>query len=184
MQSSSSDESNSSVETQLFRQLEGAFDDLSLENSTTSSATTETLNLADLRAAIEQVDLDEDQRQANTFVFPAFQEDLQDHINETILDDELRQANVFVFPPFQDDYNLISVQPPGRMDARRTSLLDPFRGDINPGETEGRKLYLSATKERDDDKKSTVRSDTAKVFMEAMVDDSAHFGWESLVNAI
>ena len=63
------------------------------------------------------------------------------------------------------------------MAAAQTFLLNPFQGNINPGNTDRRKLYLSTTKERDDDKKFTVRSDTAKAFMDAMVDDANQFGW-------
>ena len=155
--SSSSDES--SVETRIFRQLEGALEGLDIDSSASSSATEETLNLAELQAAIENAELEEEERRANNFVFPEFQQ-FQQH------------------PPQVSQV----ARPP--MAAARTFLLDPFRGNINPGETEGRKLYLSATKEREDDKKFTVRSDTAKAFMDAMVDDSTHFGWESLVDAI
>ncbi len=45
--------------------------------------------------------------------------------------------------------------------------LDPYAGDINPAESDGRKLFLAATKEKDDDKKFTVKQDNAKLFMEA-----------------
>ena len=89
-----------------------------------------------------------------------------------------------MFPTFQQFQYIPPVVTAIPTMAARTFLLDPFRGNINPGETNGMKLYLSATKERDDEKKFTVRSDTAKAFMDAMVDDSTHFGWESLVDAI
>ena len=62
--------------------------------------------------------------------------------------------------------------------------LDPYAGNINPADTDGRKLFLAATKERDDDKKFTVKQDNAKVFMDAMLHDSSKFGWESLVHSV
>ncbi len=87
----------------------------------TSNKTIETLDLAGRRAAIDTVVLEEDQH----------------------------QANAFIFPHFQEDYLLAPVPQPVIMAAARTFLLDPFRRNINPGKTDVRKLYLSVTKERE-----------------------------------
>ena len=118
--------------------------DINMRVWTTEMTHVKTLNLAGLRAAIDNVVLEKDQR----------------------------QANAFVSPHFQEDYALAPVQQPIIMAAARTFLLDTFRGNINPDETNRRKLYLSATKEKDDNKKFTVCSDTAKAVMEAMVDNA------------
>ena len=62
--------------------------------------------------------------------------------------------------------------------------LDPYAGDINPAESDGRKLFLAATKEKDDEKKFTVKQDNAKLFMEAMMHDSNKFCWGELVHSV
>ena len=62
--------------------------------------------------------------------------------------------------------------------------LDPYAGNINPADSDGRKLFLAATKERDDDKKFTVKQENAKVFLDAILHDSSKFGLESLVHSV
>ena len=86
-----------------------------------------------------------------------------------------------------EDLDSIDNQEPNPIQAPRMATifeLDPYAGNINPAESDGRKLFLAATKERDDDKKFTVKQDNAKVFMDAMLHDSSKFGWESLVHSV
>ena len=54
--------------------------------------------------------------------------------------------------------------------------LDPYAGNINPADTNRWKLFLVATKKRDNNKIFTVKQDTAKVFMDAILHDSNKFG--------
>ena len=62
--------------------------------------------------------------------------------------------------------------------------LDPYAGNINPVDPDGRKLFLAAMKERDNDKKFTMKQVNAKVFLDAMLHDSSKFSWESLVHSV
>ena len=55
---------------------------------------------------------------------------------------------------------------------------------INPGTAEGSKLFQAATKPRDDSDKIDVKISHAKLFIDAMREDSAAFGWGKLINNI
>lgn len=86
-----------------------------------------------------------------------------------------------------DDFGSSNIVDSNPIQAPRMTTvfeLDPYAGNINPADTDGRKLFLAATKERDDDKKFTVKQDNAKAFMDAMLHDSSKFGWESLVHSV
>ena len=61
---------------------------------------------------------------------------------------------------------------------------DPYHGDINPGTTEGAKLYLKATTAIKEDEKFDLNISTAQKFLDLMRRDSNNFGWGTLIRAI
>jgi hypothetical protein len=58
---------------------------------------------------------------------------------------------------------------------------NPFNSDINPTTSNGLKLYQAATSIRSDDSKVTATIAKSKEFLDAMRDDSAKFGWGTLI---
>lgn len=63
-------------------------------------------------------------------------------------------------------------------------ITSPYAGDINPGSSNGIKLYQAATAERDDDSKLTLKITTSKEFIDAMKDDSTKFCWGILISQV
>ena len=61
---------------------------------------------------------------------------------------------------------------------------DPFQGDINPGTTEGAKLYLKATSVIPEEDKFDLNISTAQKFLDLIRRDANNFGWGSLIRAI
>lgn len=61
---------------------------------------------------------------------------------------------------------------------------DPYHGDINPGTTDGAKLYLKATTAIKEDEKFDLNISTAQKFLDLMRRDSNNFGWGALIRAI
>ena len=62
--------------------------------------------------------------------------------------------------------------------------VDPYNGNINPGNSEGAKLYMKATASMKEDDKFSINIDTSHKFLEAMTRDTNNFGWSSLVRNI
>ena len=63
-------------------------------------------------------------------------------------------------------------------------ITTPYAGDINPGTSNGIKLYQAATAERDEDSKLTLKITTSKEFIDAMKDDATKFCWGILTAQI
>jgi hypothetical protein len=61
---------------------------------------------------------------------------------------------------------------------------NPFNSNINPTTTNGLKLYQAATISRSDASKLTATIAKSKDFLDAMRDDSAKFGWGTLISNI
>ena len=61
---------------------------------------------------------------------------------------------------------------------------DPFRGNIQPGTTEGQKLYLKAIAKIDDDDKYEINIENAQKFLDDMSQDANNFGWGRLVRHV
>ena len=61
---------------------------------------------------------------------------------------------------------------------------DPFQGDINPGTTDGAKLYLKATAAISGVDKFDLNLSTAQKFLDLMRTDANNFGWGSLIRSI
>ena len=61
---------------------------------------------------------------------------------------------------------------------------NPFNANINPTTSNGLKLYQAATAVRSDTAKLTATISKSKEFLDAMRDDSAKFGWGTLVSNI
>ena len=61
---------------------------------------------------------------------------------------------------------------------------DPFIGDINPGTSEGAKLYMKGTAQIDDDDKFDITIANAQKFLYHMTRDTNTFGWGILVRYI
>ena len=66
----------------------------------------------------------------------------------------------------------------------KTYLAHPYGGNINPVNADDKKLYIAATKERDNNEKINVIQENAKEFREMVITDSAKFGWGSLVHRV
>lgn len=63
-------------------------------------------------------------------------------------------------------------------------ITTPYAGDINPGTSNGIKLYQAATADRDEDSKLTLKITTSKEFIDAMKDDATKFCWGILTAQI
>ena len=61
---------------------------------------------------------------------------------------------------------------------------DPFKGNINPGTSDGAKLYLKATANTAEDDKFEITITSAQKFVDMVTKDTNNFGWGSLVRAI
>jgi len=61
---------------------------------------------------------------------------------------------------------------------------DPYHGNINPGTTDGAKLYLKATASIPEEDKFDLNISSAQKFLDLMRRDSTNFGWGSLIRAI
>ena len=61
---------------------------------------------------------------------------------------------------------------------------DPFKGNINPGTSDGAKLYLKATASTKEDDKIEINITSAQKFVDMVTKDTNNFGWGSLVRAI
>lgn len=78
-------------------------------------------------------------------------------------------------------------QPPVRqrnMAAAAQFVDGPFKGNINPGTSDGAKLYLKATASTAEDDKIEITVTSAQKFVDMVTKDTNNFGWESLVRAI
>ena len=58
---------------------------------------------------------------------------------------------------------------------------DPYQGDINPGTTDGAKLYIKATAAIPEDEKFDLTISTAQKFLDLMQRDSNNFSWGHLI---
>ena len=65
-----------------------------------------------------------------------------------------------------------------------TFVEDPFEGDINPGDSNGQKLYTMATAERSMDAKITISQAEVVNVMNLFRRDSNSFGWGILTGCI
>ena len=61
---------------------------------------------------------------------------------------------------------------------------DPFKGNINPGTSDGAKLYMKATASIDDDDTFDVNISNAQNFLDQMTRDTNTFGWGILVRMV
>jgi hypothetical protein len=60
-------------------------------------------------------------------------------------------------------------------------VTNPYLGDINPGETNGSKLYLKATEELSKENKIDIKVENAHKFIDQVRSDANKFGWGPLV---
>ena len=56
---------------------------------------------------------------------------------------------------------------------------DPYQGDINPGTTDGSKLYLKATASITEEDKFDLNISTAQKFLDLMRREDNNFGWKA-----
>ena len=68
--------------------------------------------------------------------------------------------------------------------AAQQFVKDPFKGNINPGTSEGAKLDLKATASIPDDDKFVINISSAQKFVDMVTKDATNFGWGALVRAI
>lgn len=61
---------------------------------------------------------------------------------------------------------------------------DPFKGNINPGTSDGAKLYMKATAVTDEEDKFDINIDNAHTFLKHMTRDTNNFGWGVLVRTV
>ena len=74
------------------------------------------------------------------------------------------------------------VQPQNNIMAAQVFVTNPYHGKINPGTSDGQKLYLKATAERTP--RLTIKQENVKEIIATFEKDSRSFGWGSLVNVI
>ena len=83
----------------------------------------------------------------------------------------------------------LNIQQQGEMNnapavAVEEFVLDPFKANLNPGKAEDKRLYLSASKELEEDKRIQLKNETAKDFRVMIEADASKFGWGRLINFI
>ena len=78
----------------------------------------------------------------------------------------------------------ITIQNMAAPQRQEIFAVDPYDGNINPGSSEGAKLYMKATAPMKDEDKFSINIDTSHKFLEAMTRDTNNFGWSSLVRTI
>ena len=61
---------------------------------------------------------------------------------------------------------------------------DHYQGDINPGSTDGAKLYIKGTAAIPEDEKFDLTISATLKFLDLMRRDSNNFGWGHLIRAI
>ena len=61
---------------------------------------------------------------------------------------------------------------------------DPFKGNINPGTSDGAKLYIKVTTELDEDDKYEINIENAQKFLDQMTRETNNYGWRALVRNI
>jgi len=61
---------------------------------------------------------------------------------------------------------------------------NPFRGEINPGTSEGLKLFLNATKTLNKDEMLDLKTGNAKALMDHLVKACSAYGWNKLVDRV
>ena len=61
-----------------------------------------------------------------------------------------------------------------------TFVTDPYQGNINPGSSDGAKLYKTATEALPDGKKIEIILKNAHLLLRQLIDDANRFGWEDL----
>ena len=109
--------------------------------------------------------------------------------------DRLLRSHIRAFRRRQDDWNIQGwaaeeqVLPSRNVPifptvAMTTFISDPFEGDINPGETNGQKLFTLATAERSKDSKIVISQENAATVMNLLRQDSNSFGWSILTGCI
>ena len=89
-------------------------------------------------------------------------------------------------PEFVPVINAPPVAPP-LMAAQPHHLIfvdDPFKGNINPGTSEGAKLYIKATAKIDEDDKIDININNSQKFLDRMTRDTNTFGWGMLVRTV
>ena len=60
-------------------------------------------------------------------------------------------------------------------------VTNPYLGNINPGDTNGSKLYLKATEELSKENKIDIKVENAHKFIDQVRSDANKFGWGPLV---
>jgi len=83
--------------------------------------------------------------------------------------------------------NLERQHPVNRMAQQAPPMVfvdDPYHGNINPGTTDGAKLYLKATASIPEEDKFDLNISSAQKFLDLMRRDSNNFGWGTLIRAI
>ena len=87
--------------------------------------------------------------------------------------------------PDQHQHTLAVQQPPNLPTIMTTTYVDDsFLVDINPGTTEGAKLYLKAIAATSEDDKFDISITSAQKFLDLVQNDTQRFGWGSLVRLI
>ena len=61
---------------------------------------------------------------------------------------------------------------------------DPFKGNINPGTSDGAKLYMKATSAINEDEKFDINIKNAQKFLDHVNRDTNNFGWGILVRTV
>ena len=88
---------------------------------------------------------------------------------------------------FEFNINMVEVNSnPGGGNGNATAtttetfVTDPYQGNINPGSSDGAKLYKTATEALSDGKKIEIILKNAHQLLRQLIDDANKFGWEDL----
>ena len=111
------------------------------------------------------------------FIRNEFPTEASPEINQIfqILTGEIFQGRV---PRVTPNFNF---QNPNMAAANISYVTNPYLGNINPGDTNGSKLYLKATEELSKENKIDIKVDNAHKFIDQVRSDANKFGWGPLV---
>ena len=109
--------------------------------------------------------------------------------------DRFLRSHIRAFRRRQEDWNIQNwsaehqVVPPTNIAPLPTVVMatyisDPFEGNINPGESNGQKLFTLATAERSKDSKIVISQENVASVMNLLRQDSNSFGWSILTGCI
>ena len=109
-----------------------------------------------------------------------------DHLPIARTEIQIRQVfQILTSNPLPPNFDFLNInfQPVQQM-ATQVFVTDPYQGNINPGTSEGSKLFRSATQELDKENKIEISLLNAHLLLNQLKKDADAFGWGELFYGI